>query len=661
MRDLLEPKLASPPQPPAGDDPARSSPPGAIEKVGKSVVAVTTNDRVLKPVAQFFAAGISTWLIMVWLNGLHSFLYVWPLTGISLALILGSWDPGPQRYLHVVCSSCGQAIAYCMVGLAPLTAGTLALTQGLEVWVCAAVLSPWVTSFDDLKQRANVLRLGIVAIAAPVLFMAIAALPFSSIMHTHFLFAWRMLVPADCLGIAIVVPSLLFPTSGEFRTLTKLRPHLTRSTPALVFFFAAVAVIFLQSSEPFLFLVFPPLVVLIFSMGLEGAAIALPSITIMACATLAYRWGPLWLDRQPAVSDRIFLMQIFLATVVTVALAVGALLDERRQAERSAEENQSIFQTLIQNSEDMIILSTLGGQQRFVSPAVAKITGWSPRDFVQMEYLHTMHPDDREVGSAVLASLAAGKMNHTFRYRALCKNGEHRWVEASLRGYRHAGSVDVAGYVSTIRDISLQKQAEDTLLAERAVLSQEKEQLAGLASLDELTQIPNRRTFNTALKQEALRHTRLGKPLALLMIDVDFFKLYNDRYGHQEGDKCLQALAQTMQSCIGRVSDTIARIGGEEFAVLLPGTDEAGAVKVALDMLSRVRRLNMKHIDSPFGRVSVSIGIAAWPSKFSTDITFLMQQADRALYETKHNGRNNFTVQADDPNMMSTGKYWDID
>jgi diguanylate cyclase (GGDEF)-like protein len=109
------------------------------------------------------------------------------------------------------------------------------------------------------------------------------------------------------------------------------------------------------------------------------------------------------------------------------------------------------------------------------------------------------------------------------------------------------------------------------------------------------------------------------------------------------------------------VSDIIARVGGEEFAVLLPGTDEAGAVKVALDMLSRVRRLNMKHLDSPFGRVSVSIGIATWPSKFSTDTSFLIQQADRALYETKHKGRNNFTVQTDDPNVMNSGKYWDKD
>jgi diguanylate cyclase (GGDEF)-like protein/PAS domain S-box-containing protein len=660
VRQLLEPKLTSLP-PPDADRPPPAPSPGAVEKLEKLVAPGSTNDRVLRAVAQFFATGISTWLVMVWLNGLHSFLYVWPLTGISLALILGNWEPRSQRSLQLGCAACGQAIAYAMIGISPVTAVALALNQALEVWVCGAVLSPPVTCFDDLKQRANVLRLGIVALAAPIVFMGIAAVPFASLTHTSVFFAWRMLVPADCLGIAIIVPSLLFPTSGEFRSLRKLRPHLTTSAPALTFFFVAVLVIFLQSSEPFLFLVFPPLVLLIFSMGLEGAAIALPSVAIIACATLAYGRGPLWLDSLPTLSNRIFVTQVFLATVVAVALAVGALLDERRRAERSAEENQSIFQTLIQNSDDMIVLATLGGQQRFVSPAVAKTTGWSPRDFVKMEYLQTMHPDDRESGSAILASLAAGKLNHTFRYRTRCKDGEYRWVEASIRGYRHAGSVNVAGYVSTIRDISAQKQTEDTLLAERAVLSQEKDQFADLASRDELTQIPNRRAFNAAIKQEAARHTRIGKPLALLMIDVDYFKLYNDRYGHQEGDKCLQALAQTMQACIGRVSDMVARIGGEEFAVLLPGTDEAGAVKVALDILARVRRLNMKHVDSPFGRVSVSIGIAAWPSKFSTDVTFLMQQADRALYETKHNGKNNFTVQPDDQTIMATGKYWDIE
>lgn len=619
------------------------------------------NDRVLTAVVQFFATGVGTWVVMVWLGGLHQLLYVWPLTAVPVALILGNWHRRSQRFLHLICSGSGQVIAFLVAGLSPWFAVGLSLNQALEVWVCGATLSPAISSFDDLKQRINVLRLGTVAVAVPILFMSIAAVPLASFTHKSVLSAWEILVPADCLGLAILVPSLLFPTSGEFRSFEHLRRHLTTAGPALAFFFAATIAIFLQRSEPFPFLVFPPLILVIFSMGLEGAAIALPSLTVIACAAFASGRGPLWLYAVPTMEHRIFLLQIFLATLAAVALAVGALLDERRLAGRSAEENQSIFQTLIQNSEDMIVLSTLGGKQRFVSPAVQKITGWSAVEFVAMEHLDTMHPDDRELGQSILSSLAAGKLNHTFRYRARCKNGDHRWVEAFIRGYRHFDSVDVAGYVSTIRDISAQKRAEDTLLAERAVLSQEKEYLADLASRDELTQVPNRRAFNAALKQEAARHTRIGKPLALLMIDVDYFKRYNDRYGHQEGDNCLKTLAQTLQECIGRVSDVIARVGGEEFAVLLPGTDESGAVKVALDMLSKVRRLGMKHADSPIGRVSISIGIAIWPSKFSNDTSFLIQQADRALYETKHRGRNNYTVQADDPSVIESGKFWKDD
>ncbi|HKO12634.1 MAG TPA: diguanylate cyclase [Acidobacteriaceae bacterium] len=657
MREILESRNTVVPLAPADLRPAPATSPVAPEDSPKP----SMNDRLLKAVAQFFAAGISTWIVMVWLNGLHSLLYVWPLTAIPVAILLGNWERRSERMLHLLSSCAGQAIAYSMVGFSPWLAAALSLNQALEVWVCGAMLSPAVTCFEDLKQRVNVLRLGIVALIAPVVFMTIASVPLAHLTHNQVFATWRILVPADILGLAIVVPALLFPASGEFRSLEKLRPHLTAAAPAIALFLAASIAIFLQTSEPFLFLLFPPLVLVIFSMGLEGAALAVPALTIISCAALAHQVGPLWLDTRLSFAHRVFLLQVFLATVTAVALSVGALLDERRRAGRSAEEGQSIFQTLIQNSEDMIVLYTLDGKQRFVSPAVHKMTGWSPRDFVSMQHLDTIHPDDRELGRSILSSLAAGKLNHTFRYRALCKDGEYRWVEAFIRGYRHTGSVNVAGYVSTIRDISAQKKTEDTLLAERAVLSQEKEQLADLASRDELTQVPNRRAFNAALKQEAIRHTRIGKPMALLMIDVDFFKLYNDRYGHQEGDKCLKTLAQTLQGCIGRVSDIIARVGGEEFAVLLPGTDEAGAVKVALDMLSRVRRLNMKHLDSPFGRVSVSIGIATWPSKFSTDTSFLIQQADRALYETKHKGRNNFTVQTDDPNVMNSGKYWDKD
>lgn len=145
------------------------------------------------------------------------------------------------------------------------------------------------------------------------------------------------------------------------------------------------------------------------------------------------------------------------------------------------------------------------------------------------------------------------------------------------------------------------------------------------------------------------------------MIDVDYFKLYNDRYGHQEGDFCLQRLARALQACTGRVSDLVARVGGEEFAVLLPGTDETGARRVGEKILEAVRSLGIEHADTPLGRVSVSIGMAMWPSNFTTETSFLIQQADRALYESKRRGRNSLSVFEDHPSISSSGQHWDTE
>ena len=197
------------------------------------------------------------------------------------------------------------------------------------------------------------------------------------------------------------------------------------------------------------------------------------------------------------------------AAGAAVGLSVGALLDERRRAGQAADEAQSIYQTLILNAEDMIVLSTLDGARRFVSPAVEEITGWSPAEYLAQGPRGTMHPEDRGHAQTIIDSLAAGKIHHAFRYRIRCKDGEFRWVEASIRGYSDAGRV--AGYVATIRDISAQKQTEESWLAERALLTQENLHLADLALRDELTGIPNRRAFNQVFDHEAARHARGGK------------------------------------------------------------------------------------------------------------------------------------------------------
>lgn len=164
--------------------------------------------------------------------------------------------------------------------------------------------------------------------------------------------------------------------------------------------------------------------------------------------------------------------------------------------------------------------------------------------------------------------------------------------------------------------------------------------LETLSLTDALTGIANRRHFDEVLQQEWHRAQRTGEPLALAILDVDWFKRYNDHYGHPAGDACLQRIAQVLASTVGRSSDLVARYGGEEFVFLVPMTDTAGAQGIALRLVQAIEALGLPHELSTFGRVTVSIGVAAMtPGQGDTPET-LLQRADAALYEAKKAGRN---------------------
>ncbi len=168
-----------------------------------------------------------------------------------------------------------------------------------------------------------------------------------------------------------------------------------------------------------------------------------------------------------------------------------------------------------------------------------------------------------------------------------------------------------------------------------------QQQLNKIARVDALTSVCNRREFDLRLMSEWGRGARAGQSLALLMIDVDKFKEYNDRHGHLRGDECLVTVAQILNSCMQRSSDLIARYGGEEFVVLLPESDIGGAFKVAEDCLAAIVKARLAHINSDVApHVTVSIGAAAMLPIYERSSTLLIEQADIALYQAKQNGRN---------------------
>lgn len=162
--------------------------------------------------------------------------------------------------------------------------------------------------------------------------------------------------------------------------------------------------------------------------------------------------------------------------------------------------------------------------------------------------------------------------------------------------------------------------------------------------VDGLTEISNRRFFDLSLEKEWKRRKRNGGSISLILLDIDFFKAYNDTYGHLKGDDCLKRVAQALDETVKRSGDTLARYGGEEFACILPSTDLAGAVKIAWEMRESVNAQNISHSRSAAAdHVTVSIGVAAAsPASGGDTLTpgSLIEEADKMLYRAKEKGRN---------------------
>ena len=178
------------------------------------------------------------------------------------------------------------------------------------------------------------------------------------------------------------------------------------------------------------------------------------------------------------------------------------------------------------------------------------------------------------------------------------------------------------------------------LAVELRQLTSAKQRFESLAVTDTVTDIANRRVFDDRIRTEWNRALRHGSSLAVLIVDVDFFKPFNDQYGHTAGDHCLRAVAQTGVQCMNRAGDTFCRFGGEEFAAVLPQTDREGALAIAESIRNAIAAMRIPHIHSSAGIVTVSIGVAADVPTSQNSAAGLVNAADNALYRAKANGRN---------------------
>lgn len=222
--------------------------------------------------------------------------------------------------------------------------------------------------------------------------------------------------------------------------------------------------------------------------------------------------------------------------------------------------------------------------------------------------------------------------NQSFRIRELDA------LVGSIRGM-------TATLIERKRALEDLNQSLEAQVQERTTqLSAANQRLAALATTDGLTGVANRRHFDETLAQEWERAQRAGTALALVLLDIDYFKRYNDHYGHQAGDDCLRRVAQVLRDSVHRAADLVARYGGEEFVVVLPDTPTAGAVVLAEAMCQAVSALAIPHAASPLGRVTVSLGVAGAIPQLRHDASLLIKCADQALYQAKAAGRHQVAV-----------------
>lgn len=264
-----------------------------------------------------------------------------------------------------------------------------------------------------------------------------------------------------------------------------------------------------------------------------------------------------------------------------------------------------------------------------------QLLGYTPEELPMSSRSMLALLDDKDRGEiSRLATESVDDEGFSADVRIRVKNRRYRWfnIKAHWERDENGRPYRLTGAISDIHD---RVQAEEALRAA-------KSELQRLAYSDPLTGVSNRRGFDEQLGVECGRTRRTADPLSLLIIDLDHFKHYNDFYGHLSGDESLRVMGTLLQTLMRRPADLLARIGGEEFAVLLPDTAAEGAMTIAQQILHGVYSLNLAHESSPFGRVTCSIGIVT-SQEPNTEPQSLFEAADKALYTAKQK-RNDICV-----------------
>jgi diguanylate cyclase (GGDEF)-like protein/PAS domain S-box-containing protein len=273
-------------------------------------------------------------------------------------------------------------------------------------------------------------------------------------------------------------------------------------------------------------------------------------------------------------------------------------------------------------------------QFTYIGPQIEALLGWEPSSWKSVEdWAVRMHEDEREWVVDYCVSQSKSGIDHEADYRALTKDGNYVWIRDVVHVVRKENG-EVDSLIGFMFDISERKKTEQELIK----LQKELEELS---FKDGLTGVANRRMFDSVIETEWLKARQNKQPLSLIIIDIDFFKEYNDFYGHLQGDDCLKQVAETLNNVKSRSRDFFGRFGGEEFIMLLPEADENAAWSIAERCRQALFKKQIPHEQSKVSQLlTISLGVSTMIPSQDDEHNELISRADKQLYQAKQKGRN---------------------
>ncbi|MGF6492950.1 diguanylate cyclase (GGDEF)-like protein/PAS domain S-box-containing protein [Luteibacter sp. 621] len=303
-------------------------------------------------------------------------------------------------------------------------------------------------------------------------------------------------------------------------------------------------------------------------------------------------------------------------------------------------EDIGVYKTLLESTRAIpwkIEWATL--RFAYIGPQIEELLGWSPQSWQTVQdWADRMHPEDREWVFNFCVSQSQAGIDHEADYRALRKDGEFVWIRDVVHVVRNDDGTPNA-LIGFMFDISERKRTEEKLLDMQRELEE-------LSFKDGLTGVANRRRFDNVVEARWRDARQNRQPLSVVVLDIDYFKQYNDHYGHLEGDECLKRVARALSGSARNADDLLCRFGGEEFVLLLPNTDEAAAMAMAWRCLDLVDKALIPHAGVGHDkRLTLSAGVNTLVPGEGDSVLPFIGVADSRLYKAKERGRHRVVAE----------------